>query len=315
MTTDKATAQAALHNAKVAQAKKLLARQELLYFTSLFTPDYQPGWVHREVAAHLDAFLEAVKQKKSPRLIINLPPRTGKSQLVSRGFPAFILGHRPSWEVICATYGQELADDLGRYVRSILNDPQFADLFPKTTISKSSNAADRVDTEQRGGYRAVARGAALTGRGAHILIIDDPVKDREEADSEGTQQKTWDWYSSVARTRLAPGGGIIICQTRWNMGDLTGRLLEKQASDPAADQWVVYNYPALALDDEYDPFTGLLRRKKGDALHPERFPKNEIERLRSSIDPRDFSALYQGNPTPDDGIYFRKDGIRWYVPC
>ncbi len=268
-----------------------------------------PGWVHEEVAAHLEAFMEAVKRKQSPRLMIFLPPRTGKTQLVSRAFPAYMLGHNPNWEIIAATYGQDLADDIGRYVRSILNDPLYANLYPETKVQSGSNAADRIDTTARGGYRAVGRGGSLTGRGAHVLILDDPLKDDSEADSATIQASLRSWYNTSARTRLAPGGGVIIVQTLWSLNDLPLFLLEAETKDEMADRWCVYKYPAIAVEDEK-------YRKKGEALHPERFPLKELMKTRASFYSsgmsRWWNSLYQQNPVEEEGNFFKKDWFRYY---
>jgi len=282
--------------------KRAKAQKSVLYLTEAFTPDYTIGWFHKELGETLDAFVEAVEKKLKPRLIIEVPPRTGKSQLVSRCFPPFLLGKHPEWEVICATYGQDLADDMGRYVRTVMNDPQYKDLFPKTLLDPQSNAADRIGTLSRGGYKSVGVGSALTGRGAHVMIIDDPVKDREDADSERSRQRTWDWYSSTCRTRIAPGGGIIVLMTRWHEDDLAGRLQERARENPKAEQWHVLKYPAIAVEDEK-------HRKKGAALHPERYDEDELNMIRHSIMPRDWSALYQQNPTPDEGLYYNAESI------
>ncbi len=286
-----------------------LRRRDLVHFTTAFTNDYDPGWVHKEVAEHLEAFMEAVEQKLSPRLMIFLPPRTGKTQLVSRCFPAFCLGHHPEWEIIAATYGQDLADDIGRYVRSILNDPEYQSLFPGTKLATGSNAADRLDTTSRGGYRAVGRGGSLTGRGAHVLLLDDPLKDDPEADSATIQEGLRSWYMTSARTRLAPGGGVIIVQTLWSLNDLPLFLLEAAKKDPVADQWCVYKYPAIATNDEKN-------RRKGEALHPERFSLKELEKTRagyfSTGKMRWWNSLFQQNPVDEEGNFFKKDWIRYY---
>lgn len=290
-------------------AGKELQRRKLIPFTTAFTNDYQPGWVHREIAEHLEAFMEAVERKLSPRLMIFLPPRLGKTQLVSRCFPAFILGHHPQWEIICATFGQELADDIGRYVRTILNDPEYQVLFPNTKIQAGSNAADRMDTTARGGYRALGRGGSLTGRGAHCAIIDDPLKDDAEADSALIQNGLRSWYSTALRTRLAPGGGIIIVQTLWSLNDLPLFLLDAQAKDPLADKWLVYKYPAIATQDEPN-------RKKGEALHPARFDVAALEKTRANFYSQGLSrwwnSLYQQTPVNEDGDFFKSDWIRYY---
>ena len=290
-------------------AGKELQRRKLIPFTTAFTNDYQPGWVHREIADHLEAFMEAVELKLSPRLMIFLPPRLGKTQLVSRCFPAFLLGHHPQWEIICATFGQELADDIGRYVRTILNDPEYQVLFPGTKIQAGSNAADRMDTTARGGYRALGRGGSLTGRGAHVAILDDPLKDDAEADSALIQGGLRSWYSTALRTRLAPGGGVIIVQTLWSLNDLPLFLLEAQAKDPLADKWLVYKYPAIATQDEPN-------RKKGEALHPERFDVKALEKTRANFYSQGLSrwwnSLYQQTPVNEDGDFFKSAWIRYY---
>lgn len=293
--------------AQIELARRELARRSLLPFVTLTTPNYEVGWVHEEIASLLDAFIEACERKLGPRLIIQLPPRIGKSELVSRKFPAFVLGKHPDWEVVCATYNQDLSNDFGREVRSVFLDPMFQDLFPGATIRNDSNAIDFVKFEARGSYTAVGIGGALTGRGAHVLVIDDPVKNREDADSTLVREATWKWYQTVARTRLSPGGGIIVCQTRWHEEDLTGKILLQQQANPEGDRWHVYSYPAIATEDEP-------HRKAGEALHPERWPLSEYEKLRATLDPREWSALYMQNPTPPEGLAFKRDWFRYEVP-
>lgn len=295
--------------AQAEQARRELGRRSTLGLVKLFNTTYDAGWCHIEIAALLDAFVEAVERKLSPRLMIFLPPRAGKSELVSRIFPAFCFGLHPEWEVISATYGQDLADDFGFEVRRTLNDPLYAELFPSTQIDPSSNAKDRITTTNKGGYRAVGVGGPLTGRGAHVMLIDDPLKGRAEADSELEREKLAKWYFTVARTRLAPGGGIILCQTRWHEDDLAGRLLATAAADPVADQWKVYSYPALAERDEK-------HRRKGQALHPSRFDESAYAKLKASYiaagQVRDWNALYQQNPIPDEGNFFRREDFQTY---
>ena len=293
---------ALLEDIQLAKIKRAKAQQSVLYFTDYFTPQYEISWFHRELGEALDAFVEGVEKRLSPRLIIEVPPRHGKSQIVSRCFPPFLLGKHPEWEVVAATYGQDLADDFGRYVRTILNDPQYQDLFPDLEIDPQSNAADRIGTMDRGGYKAVGTGGALTGRGAHVMIIDDPVKGRAEADSERTRDATYDWYTSTCRTRISPGGGIIVLLTRWHEDDLAGRLQALAAANSEAEQWHVIKYPAIATEDEE-------HRKTGEALHPERYSVKELNLLRQSLQARDWSAMYQQNPTPDEGLYYDAETI------
>jgi hypothetical protein len=288
-------------------AKRELARRSIMGFTQRQMPGYQAGWFHTHLATILDNFITAVEEKKSPRLIIACPPRTGKSTLVSRMLPAYALGHRPDWEFVCATYAQDLADRFGREVREVLNDSAFLDLFPNLKLDVRSNSVDFVRTTANGSYKAVGVGGSLTGAGAHILSVDDPLKGRAEADSETYREALWDWYSAVARTRLHPGGGVIVTATRWHPGDLTGRLIQQMQDNKDADQWLVYSFPAIAEEDEP-------HRKKGEALHPDRYPIHELEKIKNSLTERDWAALYQCRPYVDGGAFFRREHVKYYDP-
>jgi len=302
--------EAARYRALRELARRKLRTRSLLEFTRHFTPSYHVGWFHKELCDTLDAFIDAVEQGRRPRLIVEVPPRHGKSQIISRCFPAFALGKNPNWEIVTATYSQPLADSFGKYVRNILNSPDYQDLFPDSPVNPASNAANNVQVGDFGSYYAVGVEGSLTGRGAHILIIDDPVKDRADADSETVRNSTWDWYSSVARTRVAPGGGVIVLQTRWHEDDLAGRLQRLAKESSEADQWMVLSYPAIALHDEKN-------RKTGEPLDPGRWPLVELELIRGSASPRDWNALYQQRPVPDDGIFFSKtmlDQSRYLLP-
>lgn len=227
--------------------------------------------------------------------MITMPPRHGKSELASRRFPAFILGVHPEWEVIAASYNSELANDFGRSVRGIVNSPEYATLFPGFGMAQDSRAADRWNTTNGGAYVAAGVGTAVTGRGAHVLLIDDPLKDRAEAESEARRKSVWDWYTSVAYTRLAPGGRIVVINTRWHEDDLSGRLLEQQ--DCGGDKWTLLSLPAISDD--------------GKALWPERFPIEDLTRIRQNIQPRDWAALYQQRPAPEDGDYFKSEWLHY----
>jgi predicted phage terminase large subunit-like protein len=228
--------------------------------------------------------------------MIFMPPRHGKSELASRRFPAWYLGRNPRKQIIAASYNSDLASDFGRDVRNIVAAPQFGAVFGKVTLAADSQAANRWHTNSGGAYVAAGVGTAVTGRGADVLLIDDPLKDREEADSETTRERVWNWYTSTAYTRLMPGGAVVLIQTRWHEDDLAGRLLEAQKA--GGDKWEVLELPAISGD--------------GEALWPQWYPIPALERIRAAIGARDWSALYQQRPQPDEGTYFQRDWFRRY---
>jgi len=241
--------------------------------------------------------LERVERGEIDRLLVDMPPRHGKSELVSKRFAAYCLGLNPRRQIIAASYNSDLARDFGRSVRNIVHSQRYSRLF-ETRLAVDSKAADRWNTHVDGAYVAAGVGTAITGRGADILIIDDPLKDREEAESETTRNKVWDWYTSTAYTRLMPGGAVIVVQTRWHEDDLTGRLLEQEQK--GGDRWEKLVLPAINED--------------GEALWKERYPIKALERIKAAIGPRDWSALYQQSPSPADGDFFRRDWFDLYQP-
>lgn len=268
------------------------ARQSLIEFTKYTLPQYIEAKHHTLIAEKL----EAVERGEIDRLMINMPPRHGKSELASRRFPAWFLGRHPNKSIIAASYNSDLASDFGRQVRNIVSSGEYAPLF-KTALAEDSRAANRWNTAQGGSYVAAGVGTAITGRGADILLIDDPIKDRQEADSETQRETVWDWYTSTAYTRLAPGGRIIVIQTRWHEDDLSGKLLAEQAR--GGDKWDVLELPAINDD--------------GAALWPDFYPIEALERIRAVLPARDWSALYQQRPAPDEGDYFKREWFKWYT--
>lgn len=267
------------------------ARQSLLAFTEYTNPAYEAASHHQLIADKL----EAVMRGEVKRLMITMPPRHGKSELASRRFPAYYMGSCPDKQIIAASYNSDLSNDFGREVRNIVDSPEFAKLFD-VRLAQDSKAANRWHTNSGGMYVAAGVGTAITGRGADLLLIDDPFKDREEADSEIRRQRVWDWYTSTAYTRLMPGGAIVIINTRWHDDDLSGRLLREQES--GGDKWDVLSLPAIGQD--------------GAALWPEWYPLDRLEQIKSVLPARDWNSLYQQNPIPDDGDYFKKDWFGTY---
>lgn len=284
-------------------AKRILARKHLLPFVERFNPDYLAGWVHKDICQRLERFSEQVANQESPRLMLFMPPRHGKSTLASVAFPAWHIGRHPDHEFISCSYSGSLAMNFSRKVRQLLREPVYKNVFEKSRLDKDSQSVESWQTTRGGGYVAAGVGGGITGKGANILVIDDPVKNREDAESENNREATWDWYTSTAYTRLSPGGGILVILTRWHDDDLAGKLL-RHAED-GADQWEVIKYPAIAEEDEKF-------RKVGESLHPERYNVDALEQIRKAIGPRDWSALYQQNPVSDEGDYFSRDMIRYY---
>jgi hypothetical protein len=292
-----------------------LARRELVPFLCRHVASYQPGWVHWEMAEELRAFRAAVERGESPRLIITMPPRHGKSTQSTVGFPAWTWATHPDWDIIVGCYSQELANDFGEDLANLISAPSYRAIAPNTAIGmrgrerRGQAAKNRFNLTGGGRFRAVGVGGGATGRGAKVFIVDDPYKGPEEADSDAYNRRVLRWYYAVAMTRLAPGGGVLVVMTRWGENDLVGQLLEAAKVDPAADQWKVVEYPALAKYDEK-------HRKQGDALHPERYSREELERKRASYiaggQVRVWNALYQCNPTPDQGVFFRREWFRTY---
>lgn len=235
----------------------------------------------------------AVERGEVKRLILQAPPRHGKSMLTSEYFPAWYLGRNPEKYIITATYGQDLADDFGRKVRNQLRSGEHRATFPQCQLSEDSQSASRFGTEQGGAYFALGVGAPATGRGAHLLVIDDPIKGREEADSETYRKRLKEWYASVAYTRLMPGGAIIIMATRWHEDDLTGWVL----SEHEHEDWTVIDLPAIS---------------GGKALWPEQYSLDDLNRIKQTLGQREWQALYMQRPTPDTGDYFKREWFSSY---
>lgn len=290
--------------ARAELALRFLTRKRLLPFVERFNPDYSAGWVHKDICRRLEQFSKDVVEKKSPRLMLFMPPRHGKSTLASIAFPAWHLGRNPNHEFISCSYSGSLAMGFSRKVRQLLREPTYKTAF-QTRLDPDSQSAEAWLTSDGGGYVAAGVGGGITGKGAHILLIDDPVKNREDAESQNNRDANWDWYTSTAYTRLAPGGGVLVILTRWHDDDLAGRLLK--AASEGGDHWEVVKYPALAEEDEEF-------REAGEALHPERYDVEALQRIQKAVGPRDWTALYQQNPVADDGDYFTREMIRYYDP-
>lgn len=293
------------------------ARESLVSFTEMTMPDpadpdnveksrYHPVRHHHTICAAL----EEVERGNYLRLIISMPPRHGKSELASKRFPAWFMGKDPYRQVVFATYNADVAQDFGRAVREIIRQPAFQQVFPGCQLRTGSQSSDKLQTEEGGVAHFVGVGGGLTGRGADLLIIDDPVKGDQDAESRRERDKLWEWFTQVALTRLMPDARVVIIMTRWHEDDLVGRLTDPTNpcyDDEVAQKWHVLSLPAIAEDK--DP----MGRQPGEALWPERYGLNFLNEIRK-YNSRGFSALYQGKPSPDTGDYFKRDWVKTYAP-
>ena len=307
-------------------AARTLARRRLLPFIKRFRPKYTAGWVHDDICRRLERFLEQVEQGKEPRLMLNVPVRHGKSEIGSRHFAPWVLGKHPDWEIIAASGSQSLALSFSRYVRDLVRDDSYQAVFPDMKLDTSSQSVENWNTTAGGGYLAAGAGTMITGRGCHILLLDDVVKDAEAADSAVIREATWEWYMSTALTRLAPGGGVLGIMTTWNEDDWAGRIQQVMGTGEG-DVFEIVKYPAInELGDEYIllddsiveiqpgapvPEGARMTRPKDTALHPARYTLDALKRRKSNYyalgQQRWWSALYQQNPTPAGGVFFTKD--------
>lgn len=257
-----------------------------------------------EPAAHHRLLIEKLEQVTSgeiDRLAVFMPPGAAKSTYASILYTPWHLGQRPRDCVIAASHTLELAEKWGRRVRNLIAEHS---LILGVSLADDSQAAGRWETDTGGEYFAAGIGGAITGRRADLVVIDDPVRSREDADSEVIREKVWDWYKSDLYTRLKPGGRIVLIQTRWHEDDLAGRLLEEMAN--GGDVWEVISLPAIAEAD--DP----LGRSLGQPLWPEWEGLGELDRKRRAVGPRDWSALYQQRPAPEEGDYFKSEWLKPY---
>lgn len=315
---------------------RALQEESLLDFTHANNADYESNWFHEELCHKLEKFFMDIILKKSPRLMIFAPPRHGKSELASRQFTAWVLGKvnklKMKFEIMQTSYSGDLAGKMGKDVKSIMDGENFKDVFPDAMIPDRGKMYDgntyiNKDNEFElvGGLQSVRLagvGGSLTGMGAHLLTIDDPVKDQQEANSKTRRDAVWDWYTTVARTRVAPGGGVLVILTRWHKDDLAGRILKKAEEFKKqdfshlteeqrlekykeVDDFEVISYPAIATEDEE-------HRKEGGALHPERFPLSELVKTKNSMEPSRWSSLYQQNPYIAGGNMIKTGFWQWY---
>ena len=298
------------------QKRAIECRSDFLKFVKFTMPDpddpddlelsiFKDAKHHRAISK----VLEKVQKGHIPRLMVTLPPRHGKSELISRRFIPWLLGKDPYRSVIFASYNEDFAQDFGADCRNIMESPQYRQVFPHFEFRKGGASKSRIQTKAGGMAVFVGKGGSITGRGGDYVILDDPIKDAMEAQSPTQRESLWQWFTQVLMTRLmTASASITIVQTRWHEDDLCGRLtdpMNPHYNEEEVSKWKVINLPAIA--DEDDP----LKRKKGELLWPERFDREFME-AQQRLDPRGFSALYQQRPSPEDGDLFRREYLMFY---
>ena len=282
-----------------------LCRKSFIDYVQYVDPSYRVAPFHEVILGAT----QAVAEKKKRRIILNMPPRHGKSRIISELFPAWLMGRDPKTEIIACSYGGELASSFGRKARDIVASPYHRDVFPEAKLSRDSQAAHKWNTPEGGAYYAAGVGGPITGRGADIILLDDLIKGPEEAESEQHRNKIWQWYREVLQTRLLPGGRIVALMTRWHEDDIVGRLLNppKDVGAPRKGirvPWEHIYFPALRKDENGND----------QALWPSDYPVETLYEIMFDIGMRGWQAQYMNDPQPDEGNFFRRSWFQFHEP-
>ena len=264
------------------------ARDSFLEYIHHIWPSFIEGDHHRIIADKLTR----VAKGELKRLIVNMPPRHTKSEFASIYFPSWVMGLKPDMKIMQTTHTADLSINFGRKVRNLMDSDEYSNIFPKVSLAADSKSAGKWQTSQGGEYFAAGVGGAIAGRGADLLIIDDPHSE-QDAMSINLLDSCYEWYTSGPRQRLQPGGSIVIVMTRWNTADLTGRLLTRQ-TETHSDQWEVVELPAIFEDS-------------GNVLWPEFWKKEELDAVKASIPVSKWNAQYQQNPTSEEGAIIKRE--------
>ena len=275
---------------KLDEAKKRTSG-DFLNFVKHMWPDFINGRHHRIIADKFNKLAEG----KIDRLIVNMPPRHTKSEFASYFLPAWMIAKNPKLKIIQTTHTADLAVDFGRKVKHLLDDPSYQELFD-TRLMEDSQAAGKWKTEQGGEYFAAGVGGAITGRGADLLIIDDPHKEQDIKRDGKAFDKAWNWYLSGPRQRLQPGGRIVVVMTRWSTKDLTARLIESQAAEEGADKWDIIEFPAIMGN--------------GEPCWPEYWEIDQLLKTQASLPVASWNAQYMQQPTAEQGAILKREWWR-----
>jgi predicted phage terminase large subunit-like protein len=274
-----------------ASLKREKAQIDFMKFVKAMWPGFIDGRHHKVMAKKF----EEIAEGKIRRLIINMPPRHTKSEFASYMLPAWFLGKYPNKKIIQCSNTAELAVGFGRKVRNLVDSEQYAQIFPNVTLRSDSKAAGRWSTSGNGEYFAIGVGGTVTGKGADLLIIDDPHSEQEAALAAGDPtvfDKVYEWYTSGPRQRLQPGGSIVVVMTRWAKRDLTGKILQSMI-DKDGEHWDVINFPAIL--------------PSGNPLWPEFWSLAELEALQLELPTPKWNAQYQQSPTSEEGAIVKRE--------
>lgn len=268
---------------------------------------YSMQWFHAEIARQLEQGYKRLLNGENVRLMIFMPPRHGKSDTATQKFPSWVLGKQPQWPIMVSSYSDELATDFGMLTRNIMTSDEYHAMFD-THLRNDAKAKGKWITDDGGSYTAVGVGGALTGRGFKIGIIDDPFKNREEADSAVVRESRYNWYRSTFYTRQEGASMIVFILTRWHEDDLAGRVLRDEAlakrNGEPFDSWDIISYKALATENDD-------HRSEGEALWPDKFNRDKLLTMKTAMGSYEFSALYQQNPIDEENRKFKQSWFRY----
>ena len=288
LSTDKLTEYVRLKEALMGIERKDECRENFLSFVKNVWPDFIMGKHHQIYAEKLQQIADGTLK----RLIVNMPPRHTKSEFASYLFPSFMIGRNPKLKIIQTTHTADLSVRFGRKVRNLVDTREYNSIFPEVLMRSDSKASGRWDTDKGGEYYAAGIGGAISGRGANLLIIDDPHSE-QHAMSSTALDAAYEWYISGPRQRLQPGGSIVVVMTRWGSRDLTSRLLKDQRNDKA-DQWDVVEFPAIFPETN-------------NPLWPEYWEIDELEKVKASLTAAAWSAQWMQNPSAEESAILKRD--------
>lgn len=293
---------------------KEAARRALLNFCQAVSREYVVSWHHEVIAKALEKALETITTGGKARIILAIPPRHGKTRTAAELFPAWALGKYPQLKFILSTYGADLSETTGMKTRDIIDSEAYQFIFPGISLRPDVKSKAKWMTNKNGSYTAVGIGGAITGTGGDVIILDDPHKDRAEAESQTSRNTVWEYYRSTLYSRLEGYGAVIIIMQRWHTDDLVGKLLEwsaeKKKAGESYDEWEVINFPAIAEEDEI--IDGELKRKKGQALWESKYPLDILQNIKETAGIYNWVSQYQQQPIASETQVFKEEMFRYF---